>query len=100
MSAVSTTPSVASTAAGPDRIAHRGHRRIEATVEQDQNERRRPDLIGEMIILEWDLPDPFRAGEHADGEKPKRERDAQPRRSATERHRDRQQQAESSENDG
>ena len=50
----------------PDRFAHRVHRRVQPAVEQDQNERRRPDLIGEMIILEWDLPDPFRAGEHAD----------------------------------
>ena len=33
-------------------------------------------------------------------EKPERQRNAQSRRSATERHRDRQQQAERSENDG
>ena len=48
----------------PRGFANRARRRVQATVEQDQYQRGGPDLEREVIVLEWNPRDAFRAGEH------------------------------------
>jgi hypothetical protein len=62
---------------GPRHPPHGGNRRVESAIEQDEDERRRPQPEGEPIVTEGDPTDAVGTGEHAEGEEERRERNAE-----------------------
>jgi hypothetical protein len=82
---------------GAEIATHRGERRVQTAVEENEDERDRPQPVREAVILEGDPADPLGAGEDADDEEDEQHRDTDLLRRAAEDDADREERPEGDE---